>query len=86
MASVARVLSVQYTHVIPSGNGLINLGWDLQQLNLYKTTTKFCGLSRQVVFNDMENKHDFVKTVPGYLAHSLQNHVYPQVNDEKCFW
>ena len=37
----------------------------LVQLNLYKATTKFCGLSRQVVFHDRENKHDFVKTVPG---------------------
>ena len=35
------------------------------QWNLYKVTTKFCGLSRQVVFHDRENKHDFVKTAPG---------------------
>ena len=32
------------------------------QWNLYKATTKFCGLLRQVVFQDRENKHDFVKT------------------------
>ena len=35
------------------------------QWNLYKLTTKFCGLSRQVVFPDKENKQDFVKNVPG---------------------
>ena len=35
--------------------------------NLYEATTTFCGLSRQVVFHDRENKHDFVKTVPGKL-------------------
>ena len=38
---------------------LIKILW-----NLYKATTKFCGLSRQVVSHDTENKHDFVKTVP----------------------
>ena len=38
------------------------------QWNLYKATTKFCSLSRQVVFHDKENKHDFVKTVPGKLC------------------
>ena len=32
------------------------------QWNLYTATTKFCGLSRQVVSQDRENKHDFVKT------------------------
>ena len=37
----------------------------LLQWNLYKATTKFCGLSRQVAFHIRENKHDFVKTVPG---------------------
>ena len=31
------------------------------QWHLYKATTKFCGLSRQVVFHDRENEHDFVK-------------------------
>ena len=35
------------------------------QWNLYKATTKFCGLSRQVLFHDSENKYDFVKSVPG---------------------
>ena len=35
------------------------------QWNLYKVTTTFCGLSRQVVFHSRENKHDLVKTVPG---------------------
>ena len=35
------------------------------QWNLYKATTELCGLSRQVVFHSRENKHDFVKTVPG---------------------
>ena len=35
------------------------------QWNQYKATTKFCGLSRQMVFHDRENKHDFIKTVPG---------------------
>ena len=34
------------------------------QWNLYKMTTKFCGLSRQVVPHGKENKHDFVKNVP----------------------
>ena len=34
------------------------------QWNLYKATTKFCGLSREVVSHDRENKHDFVKAVP----------------------
>ena len=34
------------------------------QWDLYKATTKFCGLSRQVVSHDRENKHDFVKTAP----------------------
>ena len=29
----------------------------LMQLNLYKVTTKICGLSRQVVFHDRDNKH-----------------------------
>ena len=33
--------------------------------NLYKATIKFCGLSRQLVFHDRENKHGFVKTMPG---------------------
>ena len=37
----------------------------LIQWNLYKATTKFCGLLRQVSFHDRENKHDFVKIVPG---------------------
>ena len=37
------------------------------QWNLYKATTKFCGLSRRVVSYHRENKHDFVKTVPGKL-------------------
>ena len=37
----------------------------LLQWNLYKATTKFCGLTRHVVYHDRENKHDFVKTVPG---------------------
>ena len=36
------------------------------QWNLYKATTELGGLSRQVVFHDRENKHDFVKTVTGY--------------------
>ena len=31
--------------------------------NLYKATTKLCGLSRQVVSHDRENKHAFLKTV-----------------------
>ena len=35
----------------------LNIQW-----NLYKATTKFCGLSRQVVSHDRENKNDFVKT------------------------
>ena len=39
--------------------GIYELQW-----NLYEATTKFCGLSRQVVSHDSENKHDFVKTVP----------------------
>ena len=51
-----------------SGNGLLcdrrNALSEPMQWNLYKATTKFCGLSRQVVFYDRENKHDFVKTVP----------------------
>ena len=38
---------------------------DTVQWNLYKTTTELCGLSIQVVFHDRENKHDFVKTMPG---------------------
>ena len=42
------------------------------QWNLYKATTKFCGLSRQVVSHDMENKHDFVKTLPDIWL----NHVF----------
>ena len=33
------------------------------QRNLYKATTKFCPFSRQVVFQERKNKHDFVKTV-----------------------
>ena len=42
--------------------------WQIQW-TLYKTTTRFCGLSRQVVYHDRENKDDFVKnvTVPGKL-------------------
>ena len=35
------------------------------QWSLYKVTSKFCCLSRQVVSHDRDNKHDFVKTVPG---------------------
>ena len=43
--------------------------WSIQmvQWNLYKTATRFYGLSRQVVFHDRENKHDFVWTVPDKL-------------------
>ena len=37
----------------------------LLQWNLYKATNKLCGLSRQVVSDNMENKHDILKTVPG---------------------
>ena len=33
------------------------------QWNPYKATPKFYGLSRQVVFHDTENKHNFMKTV-----------------------
>ena len=33
------------------------------QWNLYKASAEFCGYSRQVVFQDRENKHDFVKTM-----------------------
>ena len=32
----------------------------LLQWNLYKTTTKIYGFSRQVVFHDRGNEHDFV--------------------------
>ena len=46
----------------PTNQMLCKLQW-----NLYKATTRFHGLSRQVVFHDRENKHDFVKTVPGKL-------------------
>ena len=31
------------------------------QWNLYKAITRCCGLSREVVFHDMEIKHDFGK-------------------------
>ena len=43
--------------------------WSKQmvQWNLYKTATRFYGLSWQVVFHDRENKHDFVWTVPDKL-------------------
>ena len=43
------------------------LGRDELQWNLYKATTEFRGLSRQVVSHGRENKHDFVKTVSGKL-------------------
>ena len=46
----------------------MNTKWALQniiQWKLHKTTTKFCDLSKQVVFHGREKKHDFVKTVPG---------------------
>ena len=35
----------------------------MYKCNLYKATTKCCGLSRQVVSHDKENKHDFEKAV-----------------------
>ena len=44
--------------------------WNKTQRKLYKATTKFCGLSRQVVFHATDNKHDFVKTVPGKWQNS----------------
>ena len=31
--------------------------------NLYNVTSEFCGLLRQVLFHDRENKYGFVKTV-----------------------
>ena len=37
------------------------------QWNLFKTITRFYGLSIQVVFQHRENKHDSVKTVPDKL-------------------
>ena len=37
----------------------------IMQWNLYKATTKFCGLSRQVVFHDREKKTWLCKDVPG---------------------
>ena len=54
---------------IPLQNSNVNdqLNQELLQVqwNLYKATTKFCGLSRQVVFHDREYKHYFVKALPG---------------------
>ena len=46
----------------------MNTKWALKniiQWKLYKMTTKFCDLSKQMVLHGRENKHDFVKTVPG---------------------
>ena len=37
------------------------------QWNLYKATTQFCCLSRQVVFHHRQDIHDFVKAVPGKM-------------------
>ena len=37
------------------------------QWNLFKAITRFYGLSRQVVFQHRENKHDSIKTVPDKL-------------------
>ena len=49
----------------PSGNGKSQALYSVIQLNLCKVTTEYWCLSRQVVFHNRENKHDFVKTVPG---------------------
>ena len=38
--------------------------------NLYKATTKFFSLSKLAVFHGREDKHDFVKTVPGKLKNA----------------
>ena len=38
---------------------VIHLQW-----NLYESTNTLCGLSRQVVSHDREDKHDFLKIVP----------------------
>ena len=43
--------------------------------NLYKAASKLCGLSRRVVFHNRENKHDFVKTVPGKYVFSKTSQV-----------
>ena len=62
IASVKKHPSVLQEATDVSGHACMNVQW-----NLYKATTIFCGLSRQVVFHDCENKHDFVKTMPGKL-------------------
>ena len=38
--------------------------------NLYKTTTTYCCVSRQVVCHNSHNKHDFIKTVGGKRLNS----------------
>ena len=45
----------------PAGNN--NCYYSETCINLYNATTKFCGLSEQVVFHDRENKYNYVKTV-----------------------
>ena len=46
--------------------------------NLYKATTAFCGISRQMVFHDRENKHDYAKTVPGKFKRNCVLVTFPQ--------
>ena len=41
------------------------------QWSLYKATTRFCGLSRQVVFHNKENKHDFYRYCARWITKSM---------------
>ena len=43
--------------------GKLNFLLRLQQWNLYKETTKFSDLSRQLLFHNRDNKHDYVNTI-----------------------
>ena len=51
---------VLFCHDVEKFNAFQQIQW-----NLYKATIKFCGLSKQVVFHDREDKLDFVKTMTG---------------------
>ena len=63
---------------------------DLLQWNLYNATTKFCGLSEQVVSHDRKNKHDFVKSLPDkswnlYISVRLRQFYYTSISIRVSF-
>ena len=65
---VNRVVEVGTRHshqiLLYTNSSSMEIIRNLMQRILYQATTKFCGPSRQVVFHDRENKHDFVKNMP----------------------